>query len=343
MSRTPQLAGPSSDYLATILDPDRVRGIKLPDPITLPSCTAAFELDGFTTCDANGDLILVLCPQALVNSAATGTAAISYSVIFGGNQTAGYGTSANPVLGLATNPTLNGVVGQLRVVSAMIEAYSTAAPLNTSGRAVTFAMPRGSATPTGTTLSSATLVSALPYSFVDHAAKGACARWFPTDNVDHQYNAVGGTTEENFAQASSGSFYGFATGVYALGSCVGIGFTGLPVTTKVAWRYVINVEFLPAADAVDFVNSQPSPSEPSSLALANSWLQKNAQTLLRSGGQLLGGALDTVFPGLGSIPRAIGQVIGGAMHSPNIGQQMGAQGRISGSTLSALRSQGYLR
>jgi hypothetical protein len=284
----------SNPYLATICNPDEVRGIKVPDPITYPSGTYTFEADGTTPVGVDGNIIIAVNPWAIQSSSSTTT---DYSIIIGPTSalTSGFGTTANPLANQVANPNVAAMMNQVRVVSAQLEVFCLASPLNTTGRFCTAQLPHGTSNLNITTFAAC---SALPFSFTDHAAKGACVRWLPADIVEHEYtnlslaSAVWGITGAGNLN-STAAYY---SAIFIAGSGLAAG--------SVGWRIVCNYEYLPQADAIDFVNPSPSPSNPNWMSQASTYLQANGSSLLKIGGRLLGAAMDVAFPGLGTIAQA---------------------------------------
>jgi len=188
-------------------------------------------------------------------------------------------------------------MGQVRVVSAKLKAYATTSPLNTTGRICAFALPRNT---TGLGLTSLTNVMALPYSFADHALKGGEARFIPTDNVEHEYSQVSGGN----IYAGNALTNGAISGIGAQTGVIGIAGSGLGNSVTLAWRLVVNYEFLPTSDALDFINREPSPDRPDWLNSVNAFVTKWGEKLLQPVGDLASSVANVVLPGLGSLGAA---------------------------------------
>jgi hypothetical protein len=283
----------ANPYLATICNPDEVRGIKVPDPITYPSGTYCFEADGTTPVGVDGNIIIAVNPWGVQTS---GSSSSTSAIIIGPSTalTSGFGTTANPLVAQVTNPSVAAMMANVRVVSAQLEVFCLTSPLNTTGRFCTAQLPHGTS---GLALATFAACSALPFSFTDHAAKGACVRWLPADVVEHEYSNLSNSSAVWGINASGNlnSTAAYYSGMFISGSGLAAG--------SVGWRIVCNYEYLPAADAIDFVNPSPSPSNPNWMSQASTYLQANGSSLLKIGGRLLGAAMDVAFPGLGTLAQ----------------------------------------
>jgi len=292
--------GEENQYLATILDAEDCRGVKLPDPITFPSSVYSLELDGVTTASTTngGEFIIAVNPGNITNSGSV-TAANAVVVLTdpttGANS--GFGSVAKPLVFGNPNPAVLGSMAQVRVVSAKLKVYNTASPLNCAGRFCAFALPRNT---TGLGLTSLTSVMALPYSYADHALKGGEARYIPTDNVEHEYSQTSGGNIYNGWQFTNGSI----SGIGANTGVLGVAGSGVGASAVIAYRVVINYEFLPSSDALDFINREPSPDRPDWLNSVNAFVTKWGDRLLRPAADLASSVASVVLPGLGSLGAA---------------------------------------
>ncbi len=270
-ARRPKGAAVGNTYLATLQDPWRVRGVKVPDEVCVPTGTWSFEIQTAHTTSAGGELVAMFNPRLLGNS--TNAAVANAAYVFCGN-------AAYTTYSALANPTIHSVVGRLRPVSAAMKAYSTSSPLNISGVACSFVIPCGtedsnSNLPTLTTFGG---FASMPYNTVNHAAEGASVRWAISDPSELEF-------EECTINATSvGWTYtaGVLTG-QGNGSAIGVIFTGLPASSTVRVSVVANYEFIPSLDTQQFVSAEPSPQNRSWMEQAARYFGSNHQAFFDAG------------------------------------------------------------
>lgn len=311
--RRPGGAYGGNEYLATLLEPETYRGVKVPDPITLASSTWTNEADFTILADSNGAALVLAVPQAVTNSAG---ASVSYAVVTAGGGSGSNASGANFGAVPSNNPAIVGTIARIRPVSAILLLWSTASPLNTTGSVCSFQLPwnwtangagnyLGASNTTSTTSWFATC-AALPYSFVDHFAKGGVVRYAPTDPQEFQYIQVQSSTSVGYLNVVSGQLANLANGC----SAIGIAVQGAGSGTTLRGRIVVNYEFQPQSDATDFVNRQPSPWNQGWLDQANRFIQQHADTFLKAGSAAFSigsAALETVLPGLSGLALGAGR------------------------------------
>jgi hypothetical protein len=149
------------------------------------------------------------------------------------------------------------------------------------------------------------LFTQLPYSFVDHFAQGAIARFAPSDPTEFNYQSTGTSTSLTAYTVASNVLTSVGPG-----SVIGIAWFGAPSAGTVAIRIVANYEFLPTTDAIDFVNRDASPWNQGWLDQVNAFVQRHGDTFLKVGTKALGigaAALETVLPGLAGLAVGVGR------------------------------------
>ncbi len=247
----------SNPYLATLMDPDGFRGVKIPDEVCVPTGTWTYEIETALATSANGELVVLFNPRVLAGSGVATVAGSAF--VYCGN--ANYTTFT-----AVANPSISGVIGRLRPVSACIKAYSTSSPLNISGVASSFVIPCGTedSNTLTATLSSITGWTSLQMCSVNHAAQGGYVRWAISDPSELEFEAVNttGTTAWTYTA-------GVLTG-QGNGTAIGIAFNGLPATSNVRVTVVANYEFIPSNDTQQFVSAEPSPQN-------KSWMERAAR------------------------------------------------------------------
>jgi len=261
-------------YLATILDPENVRGVKIPDAITLPTGTWTFTSDGNFTLDATGAGVMYVMPVLAVNS---GTSTGQYAVITQSSPTSGnlYDT-LGPV---PPNANISNTIARLRPVSGSLRVWSTQPAINISGTCCSFYLPEGSTSVAlGGGLTTFNSFTALPYNSVNHMADGGNARWMAGDPSEFDFEDVGGLTSlagYTVTGAGKAQLLGLTPGV----SGIGVAVTGSNASSQCRYRVVINYEITPQSDVLSFIDREPSPTNQAWLSGVNEFFVKSATSL----------------------------------------------------------------
>lgn len=231
-------------WLATLVDPWGVHGVRIPDQITTPSCTASLRYrttirpiaDGVT-----GNYAAAFCFFPTIhNGLATGNAY---------NSTTGTIT-LGPYFDFTGYGTLSNLSRDYRVVSAGLAVYSTTAMATNQGRNLC-AFYQGSDHLVGVDLTTVTAANQLNAENSEDSPinnQMVCSiAWRPSDISTYEYHdnaSTAGGTPENGTFYNPGQLVWYADGIAS--------------TSSFEVSCVINVEYVPNQNSVSFLLTLPS-------------------------------------------------------------------------------------
>lgn len=178
---------------------------------------------------------------------------------------------------LSAQATLVAVAQSLRVVSAGIFAEYEGATLNDTGEGTSFVLPYDVAISSNAiTQTYAAFQSQYGSSIVPvnkARSKPLVAYWFPISLNTWEYADFISTdnTEWNFSPTNGSTSY---SPFWSFGHL----FAGLTGAPTVKYTIVINYEFVPRFNTLDYISASPSPIDPIEEQLVEQWVQSDAQT-----------------------------------------------------------------
>jgi hypothetical protein len=250
-----------NDYLATLLNPAMVMGVRIPDVNMVPTGTFQLTSDLILPTGTSGDLAVVVNPQyANYNLAATNPSS--------GNITWGPGT------GFAGKASALAIYQAARVVSASLSFQWIGNTLYDAGLNAGTWFPR---TENALTITSFGTWMTSPYVSYTPLRDGMEVLYKPQDNQDFEFTS-------------------FANG----GPTIGIWASGLVPTSgggsaaPVKVRIVVNYEGIAATDTNNFVSTRSEISQPEKIAQAASVVESAYDLVRPFTSSLRSGAIDLV-------------------------------------------------
>jgi len=252
-------------YLDSLLNPEAVTGVKIPDIIAYPTGTFQVAQDGVITSGVGGDSV------SLFVSPCVGNGTSLYPV-----RT--YNGTSSGALNVATNYSWGGVSGIIglykgfRPVSAMAELEFIGPSSSDGGQIAGHLLSAQELALNSTPWSSFT---SKPGTEICPLRNGMRVLWKPEDNSDFEF--VSNTCSK-----------GDSTHIYP---CIEIAVTGLPsAVTYIRFHTVVNFEAIPGTDATNLVHVEASPYDIGQLRSAFEWAAQTANniyTLYNSAGPYL--------------------------------------------------------
>jgi len=259
-----------SPWYASLRDPIQGAGAKIPDETGIN--TAVMQLvqkvsvpvnaQGMAGCEIISPYInLVAGPSASQNFRTTASTSAVGAITW------------NVAGGFSNSTSMQSVALAHRVVSAAIYGEYEGTSLNDSGDVTSYFLPYA---PNAQTVLSAIQAnygsSVIP---VNKArSKPAVSRWFPINVNNQSYKDFISPTLSSFGVGASERF------------CNGLIYSGVSGTGSVIFTMVVNYEFVPSLNTVDFISPTPSPIDPIEEQLVQQWVQEDAQTGLASNKQV---------------------------------------------------------
>jgi len=244
-----------SRYLATILDPFNVTGVKVPDEHCMP--TAVAHCRAWAPFAANTGIDQVFGFAVAVGQLDTGATSL-YSV---STTSTGGAITWNGVGPKSYQNTFANLVSQLRPVSSALKLQYLGTELNLSGKFIPFFIPSMAAI-TGTTILPTTVANAelLTYSDsipIQSNRRSCTVRWLPQDTQSRAFGGLGATTV-NINNNNKGY--------------IGILMYGTNQSSTASPGEAIwceNFEFCPSNNLVNLISTSASPSDPIEMAVVN--------------------------------------------------------------------------
>ena len=266
-----------SPYVATLLNPDGVRGVSIPDSISMATGTYSYVTDFSVPVDTLGNGVVFFNPKMLIGNAAASNAPGCGLRVGSASGTAGYGNGTTATASLQDNPDLSGNVERFRVVSAELQAWSPSAPVNIQGRVFSGLLPSDYDNSVGGVqfaFNSASAFSNAPNTIATHAIEGGRSLYVPGGPDDllyapctsdltpiHGYVNVLGSVHSTIAAGST-------TQTFASGPTCFIAINNS--TPSVPWngRAIVNIQFQAASNNT-FAQLEPVIPDPQAIAQAN--------------------------------------------------------------------------
>jgi hypothetical protein len=256
-------------YVDSLLNPEMITGVKIPDIVAFPTGTFQMTADGvLTTLASPGDSV------GLQFRPFVGDGATIYPIQTYAQTTAGgLGTSTN--VSFPGQAGVRAIYGAFRPVSAMVECEFIGPSSSDGGQMMASLQP--SSGQYATPVNWAT-VTALPNNEIVPVRNGMKILWKPQDNSDFEFydakGQIGGTQH----------YYPY----------INIAATGLPAAvTYIRYHVVCNFEATALVDATNIVQTSPSPYDPGQLRGAFEWAAQvgnNIFTLYQNTGPYLAAA-----------------------------------------------------
>jgi hypothetical protein len=253
-SQVRNMRGGKNEYLQSLLDPENVLGVKVPDLVSFPSCTFQTVYDTTIPTSVTGDGFSFLAPlwNGVSNFSST-TAPMYYAQ----NTTTGgaYGTPVPQYWNAGA--TMNNLYTQIRLVSAVLYAEFIGPTLTDGGQITMGILARGDTIPT---TNSFYTYQSFPFSLTLPLKNGARVVYKPMDNLDLEYSAL-----------NTGSYS--AGGSACTHPTMFIATAGLPININyMRIRTVANWEAIPSSDTITLVNASPGPVDLEKVAGAFNWM-----------------------------------------------------------------------
>ena len=253
-----------SAWIASIMDPLRGAGAKIPDAEGIP--TACSQLVQKITVPVNAGGV---CACEVVTPYVTSSASKNYRFSNAASVSTNL-TWAAPEF-FSNQTTLQSIASSHRVVSGALYAEYEGTTLQDSGDVTTYTRAY---TPQALTALSAIqstyTASVVPINKA--RSKAVMARWFPININAQSYKDFVGT---NFSGIGSPG----ATPFWTLGAV----FSGLPASVgSVIFTFVFNYEFVPTLNSMDFITPENSPVDPFEEQFAVQWAQQEPSTGITS-------------------------------------------------------------
>lgn len=259
-----------SPWYSSLRDPIQGAGAKIPDETGIN--TAVMQLVQKVSVPINpAGMAGCEIVSPYINGTGSGAASQNYRTT----------TSLSTTTAIAWNtqlPFSNSVSMQTlslahRVVSAAIYGEYEGTTLNDSGDVTSYFLPYAPNAQTQLAPLQATFGSSvLP---VNKArTKPVVSRWFPINVNNQSYKDFMSPTLSTFGVGQAERF------------CNGLIYSGVSGSGSVIFTIVVNYEFVPALNTIDFISPTPSPIDPIEEQLVQQWVQEDAQTGFASNKQV---------------------------------------------------------
>jgi len=339
-------------YVATLLNPDGVRGVSIPDTISMATGTYAYVTDFSIPVDTLGNGVVFLNPKMLIgNALALANSANGGLRVGSATGTGGYGNATNGTTGLQDNPDLSGNVERFRVVSAELQAWSPTAPVNIQGRVFSGLLPSDYDNSVGGVqfaLNSASAFSNAPNCIATHAIEGGRSLYVPggpddllyapcnSDNPPiHGYLTVTGAVHGT-------TFAANGTQTTPSGPTCFIAINNANASTAWNGRAIVNIQYQAASNNT-FAQLEPVVPDPQAIAMANvvASFPRKLQGFYESHAERLSGLFDQAVSAGFSLAQQIAPVVArSAMSTVTnalLGSRMGTRpGGVSASSFPRL-------
>lgn len=303
-------------YVQTLLNPDGIRGASIPDTISMASGNYSYVVDFSYGCDASGNGVIFFCPKMVIGNASQSTVANGAGLI-GGNSTAGYGTTANPLAALLANPDVSANVERFRVVSAELQVWSSQAPVNIQGKVTSGLLPGDFDMGASTAATSFALISQLPNTRTSHLLDGGRALYLPGGPEDllyapctadfvpiHAFTLGNGGTNTGAFHSTNG-IVNQANTNSGSGPTLFVAVTGATASVSLNCRLVVNIQYLPQSSNA-FVQLEPVEPDPVAMTMANrlASIPRALQGFYENHAEVLSTIVDRAMSGAANFARS---------------------------------------
>lgn len=268
-----------SPWYMSLRDPVQGAGARIPDLTGINTATfQSVQVVSVTTNAAGMNGLQIISPYICntptgirqicpINTAATPSAVLWATAATGGNSS----------IQLAAQNTIVAVAQSHRVVSAAIFAEYEGATLSDTGEATSFVAPYENATSSVAITQTYSSFQANYGSSVVPLNKARSrplvSYWFPISLNTWEYSDFQSTDNGEWNDKSTNGTNNFSP-FWSFGHIM----TGITGTPTVKYIIVINYEFVPRFNTLDYIAASPSPIDPIEEQLVEQWVQQDAQT-----------------------------------------------------------------
>lgn len=255
----------ASPWYSSYRDPIQGGGAKIPDTVGINTATLQAVQRVSVAVNAGGLAALeVISPYANLvgasgsNYKTSAPLSVSTGLIWNGAQA------------LSAAASVRSIAQSHRIVSAAVYGEYEGTSLQDSGDCTAYLLSFG-----GNVLTTLSAIQSLYGSSVvpinKARSKPMVSRWFPIS-----------VNEQSYQDFFAPSFTAFGSG-----GCpnwtLGLIYNGLPASTgSVIFTIVVNYEFVPTLNSIDYISANPSPIDPFEEQLVEQWVQEDSQTGLSS-------------------------------------------------------------
>lgn len=256
-----------SPWYQSLRDPLQGAGAKIPDETGINTACMQLVQKVSVAVNTNG-LAGLEIHTPYINGA--GPSGASDNFVTSASLSASTTLTWNPNIGFSNATSMKSVAAAHRVVSAALYAEYEGTTLSDSGDVTTYFLPYAP--------NALTALSAIQARFgssvvpINKArSRPVVARWFPINVASQSY--------KDFVTPDNATF--------GVGLCprwvMGAIYSGLPSNTgSVIFTMVVNYEFLPTLNTIDFITPTASPIDPIEEQMVQQWTQEDTQTGLAS-------------------------------------------------------------